>query len=330
MAGVVSPPKTVASKALDVAKATGKVVAKAAPYLPAAAGAVMIGAAILNKTKSANNNFTNGNYSFPNDLENYDAWICFNFTAYERKSIFSQVFEKPSGGIKLPIPAQLVDKYSSKWGEVNQDPAVGAGIESALQKAGGGSGIGGIAGAAIVGGMAGKFGQAAISAVSQATSKIGLNAPPEQILQLAGMAQNPFMTVLFQSPTFKHHSFDWKLAPTTPEESSTLNTIIKKFKYHMLPGMQAGTGGTLLSYPDMANIYFGTGDQYLYPFKHCVVTDMSVNYAPAGSPSFFDTKDNAPVEVTLSLTLMEIEYWLKEDVSNDFGGSRADKSFFKV
>jgi hypothetical protein len=81
----------------------------------------------------------------------------------------------------------------------------------------------------------------------------------------------------------------------------------------MLPGKTGAPGGTLLSYPNIANIQLFPNDTFLYKFKPCVIESMSVNFAPANTPSFFKST-NAPVEVQLSLQLKEIEYWLNEDV----------------
>jgi hypothetical protein len=90
----------------------------------------------------------------------------------------------------------------------------------------------------------------------------------------------------------------------------------------MLPAMAPSAGGTLLKYPNMAIISLSPNQDYLYKFKPCVIESMSVNYASAGMPSFFKRSD-APVDVTISLNLLEIEYWLKEDIEDPSGAARA-------
>lgn len=285
-----------------------------------AAGGIIAALNALTKTqKNDVTDFTTGNFSFPSDLDQYNAYIEINFTSYKRRSIFAPVFEDPKGGIRLPLPRGMTDKFGVTYNNKNQDAAVGGAIENALAASETGKGIGGVVNSAIEGGVAG----AAIRSVENIVSGIGqalgkTSASAAELLQLGGLAQNPFMTVLFEKPEFKDFTFSWKLAPSTPRESEILNEIIRKFKYHMLPGLQPGYAGTLLTYPDMAIIKFNK-DDFLYKFKHCVVKDMSINYAPGSAPSLFDGGANAPVEVELQIHFQEIEYWLKEDISSEFG-----------
>ena len=99
-----------------------------------------------------------------------------------------------------------------------------------------GSGIAGLATGAVTG------------AASQVAGAAGI--PVDQVLQLGGLAQNPFLTVLFKSPTFKRHSFSWKLSPNSADESNTLRDIIQTFRSNMLPALSPNVGGTLLTYPN--------------------------------------------------------------------------------
>jgi hypothetical protein len=135
---------------------------------------------------------------------------------------------------------------------------------------------------------------------------------------MAGVAANPFLTLLFKSPTFKTHTFSWKLAPNNIEESVQLQKIVNMFRKHMLPSLANSGGGTLLSYPDIVQVNLFPNEEFLYKFKPCIVESMSVNFAPTSSPSFFKNS-NAPTEVQLSINLKEIEYWLQDDVDNFYG-----------
>jgi hypothetical protein len=262
--------------------------------------------AALNIKKPESSKQPDKNLMFPNDLVDETAdrnhYITFQFQSYQRRSIFDQVFLKATDGIRLPIPQNLVDTQSVKYGEEGAGSAVGAGMEGAA----GGGGIGGMAKNAV--GIAEGVG---LDIASKAAS--GANIPFKQVLQMNGVAQNPFLTVLFESPAFKNHTFSWKLAPNNIQESNTLRDIITIFRKRMLPAMAPSMGGTLLTYPDMVIISLSPSDEYLYKFKPCVIESMSINYAPATSPSFFKGT-NAPTEVQLSLNLKEIEYWLQEDV----------------
>jgi hypothetical protein len=164
--------------------------------------------------------------------------------------------------------------------------------------------------------------------MAQATGAVASSltgASTAEMLQLGGLAQNPFLTVLFKSPNFKKHQFSWKLAPNNAQESNTIRDIVNTFKSNMLPAMAPNAGGTLLTYPNIAIISLYPDESFLYKFKPCVIESMDVNYAIGGQPSFFKGT-NAPTIVQISINLLEIEYWLKEDYEDN--SFRGGGSFF--
>lgn len=243
-----------------------------------------------------------GRLTFPLDLERFTISMCFQFFEYERRSIFNQPYERASSTIRLPVAKSIVDKFKMQWEEKGtEDPIVGSALETAL------SGNGGLMGETL---FAGGLIQIAKGALGSGPAALTLN----QVLQPFGMAINPFLTVLFKQPTFKRHSFIWKLIPKSPEEARQINAIIQTFKYHMLPAIVPGFGGTMLSYPEIVKISFYNFDDYLYRFKPCVLENMSINYASgAQGPSFFKGEMNVPTEIDLQLDFLEIEYWTKDD-----------------
>jgi hypothetical protein len=129
-----------------------------------------------------------------------------------------------------------------------------------------------------------------------------------------GVAINPWLTVMFKSPSFKQHALEWKLTPSNETESAKLNQIINSFKANMLPDQNGALGGTLLTYPNIVQISVSVNNPefFTYVFKPAVIESFSVNYTPGSQPSFFGTT-KAPTEATLRLGLMEIEYWLSSD-----------------
>jgi len=133
------------------------------------------------------------------------------------------------------------------------------------------------------------------------------------ILQPLGLAVNPFLSVQFEQPTFKTHTFQWKLIPRDPDEAKVINKIIRLFKLSLLPDIAAKSGGTLLEYPNIVHVSFYGVDSYLYRFKPCAITSFTANYAPAATPSFFKGSQNVPTEIEINLGLKEIEFWTKQD-----------------
>lgn len=259
-----------------------------------------------------------GNYTFPEDLVSPDIgrnfYIDIQFQRYQRRSIFQQPILQATGGIQLPIPNNLRDQMNANWSEA-KGGAVGAGIEQFLKESNNDTATQGIGGLNLD--TAGKFSKAAVSGLQSASITATSNllnsldaSTAAQTTQTFGLAQNPFMTMLYNGPTYKSHTFEWTLAPRNPSETETLKSIILALKSNMLPSM-SDSAGILLTYPNMAIVtIYPTG--YLYDFKMCVVKDLSINFAPSG-PSFF-RNSSAPTQVILSVTLQEIEYFLKEDI----------------
>jgi hypothetical protein len=254
-----------------------------------------------------------GNYRFPLDLINPDIgrnfYIDIQFQQYQRRSIFEQVFLRASGGIQLPIPASLSDKTSTTWSK-ESGPTVGAALETALQGRSSSDGFNFNLSGNVLQNAGGGYALDKLKGLSKGASS--------QVLQSMGLAQNPFMTMLFQSVEFKTHSFSWTFAPRNMQETYMLAEIIQAFKSNMLPSMTAGAGGVLLNYPNMANITLYPNDYFMYKFKPSVVTSLTVDFTPEG-PSFFGTT-KAPTHVVMTVGLQEIEYWLKEDIDSP-GGS---------
>ena len=314
----------------DAAVKGGKVIAN---NLDAIGGLVMGGAAaamIAGATKNPafidKAKYQNSDLMFPNDLvseyssEARQFYITFQFMEYQRRSIFNQPFLNAQGGIRLPIPNQLVDTTSVEYGQESTGAEAGAGIEQGLKgrnTLGGSTDAKGVLSDIAKGGVGAAAGKA-LQSTMDAANKAG---PANQGLQIMGLAQNPFLTMLFKAPKFKQHQFSWKLTPNNQQESNTIRDIILTFKSNMLPAMAPSAGGTLLKYPNMVIISLSPNQDYLYKFKPCVIESLSVNYASAGTPSFFKRTD-APTDVTISITLLEIEYWLKEDIEDPGGGAR--------
>lgn len=285
-----------------------------------AVGTAVVVANVLNKRRPFGNVIP-GPLIFPQDLENYGISLSFQFVKYERRSIYKQPFERRLGQIRLPVPRQIVDRLGVEWGEAANESVVGAAIESTLYEVKRGRDPLSSGGTVLADTASGLTAMAARESLNKANVP-GLTL--ETALQPLGFAVNPFLTVLFKQPKFKTHEFTWTLAAKNPEEATTINAIVQSFRYHMLPDIAKGSGGTLLDYPDMVHIRFFNNDSFLYRFKPCVVQSVSVDYAPEG-PSFFKGSSNVPAQVRLSISLLEIEYWVKDSFEQEMstinGGS---------
>ena len=260
-------------------------------------------------------------YLFPSDLIDINSgrqfYMTFFFYQYQRPSIFLSPSLYPMGSITLPIPSSLIDSQSVDYNS-NQtlSPIVGAAMDSAVQGYNSAQGAIQAAASTALGALAGGVkgsGAQALDSLNALGNAAGLPNIANQFLQAGGLAVNPYLTVLFQAPVFKRHTFSWKFIPNNLQETQTLKFILNKFRYHQLPDSNQATAGTLLQYPDMC-IPVISPSGYVYSFKHCVIESAEANYAPGATPGF--KTSNAPSAYQLTLRLLEIEYWLKKDFYN--------------
>ena len=313
-----------ASVAPNGFNATGQALAKAAPYVKAATilgGA--IGAGVLLATINAYNAAgsdpnkrnpfnTNDLFMFPHNLTTVMGkrfGMVFNFYKYDRPSILHIPTLIPFGAVALPLPSDMVDQLGLNYQESNSrtNPAVGAGMENAKN---------------IEDAISSPSFTNAWSALSSGAEALAMNAGTNlskenymaKGLQMAGMAQNPFLSILFDSPLFKRFTFSWTFVPENQGDSDTLRTILDKFRYHASPDVVGDTGGMLLAYPDMCVpvIY---PNEYMFNMKQCVIEHVDISYSPGQTPGFFPS--NAPNAINLKLSLLEIEYWVKADFLNE-------------
>ncbi len=265
-----------------------------------------------------------GSTIFPNDLESYLFHITFDFRKFVRRDISDRAFYGPgnTGAVKLPIPANMIDTTAVNWGEAGMGPILGAVIDMGARlrnKSDSEASIRQQLTAAIGNLGGGDAALAGMAPIASIMARLGGTKAAEAVL---GVAINPFMTVMFQSPTFKRHQFQWHFAPHSKAETDTLRTILARFRYNMLPSVTNNSAGLLLNYPNMCYVGLYPNNKDLYKFKPCVITSASMNYAPNG-PAFFDGT-NAPTEVVLTVDLLELEYWIQEDVINSWDANLAE------
>jgi hypothetical protein len=257
---------------------------------------------------------------FPNDLENYLFHITFDFRKFTRRDISDRNFygAGASGSVRLPIPANMIDTTAVQWNDGQHfDPILGSVIDTVArlraqndnQKAYADQARDAVANLR-KDFAEGRFGPA-VAPILQGLNRFapGASAAAQAVL---GVAINPFLTVMFQAPTYKRHQFQWHFNPHTKKETDDLRKILARFRFNMLPTVTPNAAGLLLNYPNMCYVSLHPNNKDLYKFKPCVIEAASINYAPNG-PSFFDGT-NAPTEIVLTLNLLEIEYWIQDDV----------------
>lgn len=183
--------------------------------------------------------------------------------------------------IRLPLPNQINDMVTFDWRTRSALSDFGSMMNII-------PGVGAISGA-----------------VSTAASAIGATI---------GKTLNPMLYAAFSGPQFRQFTFNWVLAPRTRLESETIKQIVTMFKKYSSPSR-----GLIMDYPMVALMrMYPNNLNNLAVFKPMVVRSIGLNYtANPHGPSFFESNgasdDGAPTVVTLSVQMMEIKIWTRED-----------------
>jgi len=155
----------------------------------------------------------------------------------------------------------------------------------------------------------------AISAATlQASQKAGIGG--DVISKLGRIAPNPRREQIFRSVDFRTFQFQYDFYPRSPEEAKNVENIIYQFKYHMHPEYK-DSNGFLYIYPSEFDIYYYHGsaeNRHVNRHTSCVLTEMTVNYAPQGQFTAF--KDGMPTQINISMTFKELAPLTKERIED--------------
>lgn len=128
---------------------------------------------------------------------------------------------------------------------------------------------------------------------------------------------NPKAALSFEGVDMKTHSFDWVIAPKTPEESENLRLIIETIRRNMLPSYVNTTvvQRAMFKYPSMVDIFFvGIDQAHYFYFKTCMVQTFTTNFTPNGMAVL---RGGRPAMVQMQLNLIENDIHTAED----YGGT---------
>jgi hypothetical protein len=140
------------------------------------------------------------------------------------------------------------------------------------------------------------------------STKLGTNLT-DIALNKSGFALNPQVQVLFEGIGFRNFQFDFLLTPYSEEEAQTIKEIIKRFKYASAPKIDPNgvfSQGLFMQIPDVFNIKFlykGAENLNVHRIEECVLTNVNVDYAGAGS--WATHNDGSPVQIRLTLQFTE-------------------------
>ena len=255
-------------------------------------------------------------------------FIKFTIVEYKRKAS-GRLVGGPSlnsdllGNIILPIPSQLTDANSVDYGQGSLNFVQ----ETALN-----------AGSSLIAGNVDRFKASINRGINQmgnaqdneqlvsnwfamkAVNALGLGGAVnfnQLTARSSGAVINPNMELLFNGPTLRNFSFQFKFTPRFQQESEAVKSIIRTFKKNMAP--RKGKGTAMLKTPNVFQIqYVGKAKQYLNNIKLCALRNISTNYTADGN--FTTYADGAPISSTIVLSFTELIPIYNEDYDESVGG----------
>ena len=224
---------------------------------------------------------------------------------------------RSKGTVTLPIQSGIKDQNAAGWGEDSMTAIDIAKAGVALNTIT--SGISGLDKSLTeikdqLQGSTADFQTLAASAFAEKAANVkGLLARTQ------GVIQNPNLELLFQKPTLRPFSFQFKMSARNPEEAAEIVKIIRFFKQNMAPQKGGGSGGEsanlFLKAPNTFQIHYmhkGTEEHpYIGRPKECAMTSFEVDYTPDGNYSTL--RDGFMTSYTISMSLKELEPVFYED-----------------
>jgi hypothetical protein len=252
------------------------------------------------------------------------------------------------GIVKLPMPNSVSDSNNVSWGDDNMNNLSAAATAEIVGNLGGYigasslgalitalSGAGGKSGAAlgaqgallaklISGGATGSNAAKALvktAGASKVLSMAGFSVSPESILARGfGVVPNSNLELLFNSPTLREFTFQYRMSPRSKEEATDINKIIRFFKQGMAAKKQdkrsgiqeygtAGASSYFLGTPNVFQLQYKTSNgnpiKGVNRIKTCALVGFSMNYTADGTWAAYD--DGQPVSVIMNMSFKELE-----------------------
>lgn len=134
------------------------------------------------------------------------------------------------------------------------------------------------------------------------------------VLSAAGVAVNPQVDVIYESPQLRDFNFEFLFAPRDENEARSVAEIVKQLKFHSAPEMLGkGIGlGRYMVPPSEFDIEFSVNT--MGKISTCVLQNLTVDYAPSGVAFYADGR---PVYTRMMLQFRELEFITKELIDEE-------------
>ena len=269
-----------------------------------------------------------GDFNYPITRDSKQDVIKFDMLKYEKRQVEGATFKdrssldqrKSIGSVMLPIPGGISDSNSCGWGDDTMDPLKLAAASAALAALGQNDAGGGLKGA-----LGDVFSQ--VKSNNESIKKaIGVNFAAQAVgadgnallSRVGGMVMNPNLELLFQGPSLRPFSFQFKMSPRSADAAEMILKIIRFFKQGMAPIRDESK--LFLRTPHTFRIkYIQMGrdtdkSKFLNEFKECALTGCSIAYTPEGN--YAPYRDGAMSSYQMTLQFKELTPIYNDDYGN--------------
>jgi hypothetical protein len=251
--------------------------------------------------------------------------IKFDMLKYKPKKISGFGFgERDStresiGTVTLPIPGGISDSNACNWGDDTMGPLqlAAAGLALSTLDVDGSTPIGGALGDLKSQLVTNNTEMKKLIQGKFAAAAVGAN-PNSLLSRTQGTILNPNLELLFQGPSLRPFTFQFKMSPRSADEAKVITQIIRFFKQGMAPIREESR--LFLKTPHTFRIkYVQLGSQeeskFLNKFKECALLSCSVQYTPEGNYAPYE--DGAMSSYQMSLQFKELEPVYNDNYGDD-------------
>lgn len=212
----------------------------------------------------------------------------------------------PIGTVILPIPGGISDRNQVNWGggnlpvlEAMAVNIMNTGVTQGFGKAGDQTGN-------TIEAMSNDSSSVGSALASRFAAATATTSSAEILSRTRGAIENPNMELLFQAPSLRPFSFQFKLTPRSNTEAARIVKIIRFFKQGMAP--RRTQNQFFLRAPHTFKLtykHINVEHKFLNYFKECALVSFSVNYTPEGQYATYT--DGSMVSYEISMEFYELE-----------------------
>lgn len=138
---------------------------------------------------------------------------------------------------------------------------------------------------------------------------------------LAGIKLSKGKIVSIKDPAFRSFALKWHFVPKSYQESVQLQKICYNLRKNMTPASE-GKYQYVSVFPSIYTMFFQPNVKFLYKFKPCVLTSITVDYESGGVPAFYKPENgnsqlSPPESVILTTTWLELDQFVRQHYTND-------------